>query len=414
MGAMVYRRHSCRLCEGSDLTLVLQLTPTPPVDAYVPAAKVHETQEVYPLDLFLCRSCGHVQLLDVVHPDLLFGNYIYETSSSPGLVEHFREYARDVLPLAGEPRDALVVEIGSNDGTLLRFFREGGMRVLGVDPAREIAERANELGLETLSSFFTCGLAREIRPQYGAATLVCANNVFAHADNLADMADGVRHLLAPDGLFVFEVSYILDMIENMVFDFIYHEHLCHHSVKPLRTFLSRHGMELLDVQRIPEKGGSLRGVAQLAGGPRKPSLTVEELITLEESRGLDRPEIFESWARKIATTQRQITALLDELKREGKNGAGYGASATTTVLLYHFHLADYLGYIVDDNSSRQNLFSPGHHIPVVSPQAIYERKPDYLVILAWRFAGMIMSRHTTYLRQGGKFIVPLPKVEMRQ
>ena len=413
MGTGMYRRGSCRLCDASDLTLVLQLTPTPPVDAYVPATKAHETQDTYPLDLFLCRTCGHAQLLDVVPPDLLFGNYIYETASSPGLVEHFRQYAGEVLPLVRETRTALAVDIGSNDGTLLRFLREGGMRVLGVDAAEGIAEKASASGLETLPRFFTGGLAREIRGQYGAANLVCANNVFAHADNLAVMADGVRQLLAPDGVFVFEVSYILDMIDNMVFDFIYHEHLCHHSVKPLRTFLRRHGMELIDVQRIREKGGSLRCMAQLTGGPRRVSPSVESLIRSEDARGLDRPEVFESWAGKIEAIRREIAALLDDLKTRGKSGAGYGASATATVLMYHFGLADHVQFIVDDNPSRQNLFSPGHHVPVVSADAIYERRPDYVFVLAWRFANMILRKHDEYLRRGGQFIVPLPTVAVK-
>jgi SAM-dependent methyltransferase len=382
------------------------------VDAYIPRTRLHVPQETYPLDVFLCLRCGHVQLLDVVDPDVLFGDYIYLTSSSPGLVEHFRQYAENVLRLLGDPHAAFVVEVGSNDGTLLRFFKHAGMRVLGVDPAREIAEKASASGLETLPHFFTSALAREVRRQQGAATLVCANNVFAHADDLADIAEGVRHLLAPDGLFVFEVSYLLNMIEGMVFDFIYHEHLCYHSVKPLERFLRSHGLQLIDVERIPTKGGSLRGFAQLLGGPRTPSPSISALMQRETSLGLDRPEIFKAFAARIQDLKCQLSSLLDGMTQRGNTIAGYGASATTTVLTYHFNLGEKLAFLVDDNPSRQGLFSPGYHIPVLPPEAIYSRAPGCVLILVWRFAEMIMRKHQAYRDRGGRFIIPLPKIEV--
>lgn len=412
MGTSIYRRDTCRLCEAAELKLVLQLTPTPPVDAYVPPERLGEYQEVFPLDLFLCLRCGHVQLLDVVNPDLLFGNYIYQTSSSPGLVDHFRLYAEAVLELATPAAGSLVVDIGSNDGTLLRFFRQAGLRVLGVDPARTIAEHATDTGIRTIPAFFTNKIAREIRASEGPAKIVCANNVFAHADHLADMAEGVRHLLAPDGIFVFEVSYLLDMIEGMVFDFIYHEHLCYHSVKPLDRFLRSHDMQLIDIQRVPTKGGSLRGIAQPLGGPRTPLPSISKLVDLEASLGLDRPEIFNVFAGKIQSAKKQLVSLLRDLKAQGKTTVGYGASATVTILIYHFDLGGLLNFLVDDNPLRQNLLSPGHHIPVLSPEVMYDKRPDYVLVLAWRFAEMIMKKHQPYLDQGGHFIVPLPKVEV--
>ena len=412
MGTELYRRDTCRLCGASDLELVLHLTPCPPVDAYVPAEPLGDRQEAIPLDLFLCLGCGHVQLLDVVHPDLLFGTYIYETSSSPGLVEHFRRYADEVVRLLNPPKGSLMVDIGSNDGTLLKFLKEQGIRVLGIDPAGNIAQEATESGIETLPAFFTAELACKVKHDRGPVAIVTANNVFAHADDLGDMADGIRELLAPDGVFVFEVSYLLDMIQGMVFDFIYHEHLCYHSVKPLESFLRHHGMELIDVQRIPIKGGSLRGIAQPVGGPRTLSPSVARLVSVEASLGLDRSEIFKSFAVKIDGIKYQLLNLLGELKAQGKTIAGYGASATVTTLIYHFDLGSLLSFLVDDNPSRQNLFSPGYHIPVLSPQFIYERKPDYVLVLAWRFSEMIVKKHQPYLDQGGHFIVPLPAIKV--
>ena len=220
LAAAVYRRSTCRLCGAGDLELVLHLTPTAPADAYVSGHCLDQVQQTYPLDLFLCHACGHAQLLDVVDPEVLFGTYIYVTTSSPGLVEHFRQYADEVLARTGSVKGALVIDIGSNDGTLLRFFEARGLRVLGVDAAREIAQKATKSGIETIPSFFTSQLARQIKAARGAAAIVTANNVFAHADGLTDIADGIRALLAPDGIFVFEVSYLVDLIQGMVFDYI--------------------------------------------------------------------------------------------------------------------------------------------------------------------------------------------------
>ena len=412
MSAVVHRRGTCRLCGGQHLELVLQLAPAPLVDAYVSAARLGEVQVTYPLDLFLCNDCSHVQLLDVIEPEVLYADYIYATSSSPGLVEHFQRYATEVLDRARAPEGALVVDIGSNDGTLLRFFQDRGMIILGVDPARDIAREATSSGIETLPSFFTYELAHNIRKERGPAAIITANNVFAHADDLGDMADGVAHLLAVDGVFTFEVSYLVDMLQNMVFDFIYHEHLCYHSVRPLQAFLYSHGMELIDIKRIPTKGGSVRGVAQLTTGSRQVSPSVGEITDLESRLAIHRAEPFRTFAAQIDALKIQLGSMLRDLNRKGKTIAGYGASATVTTLIYHFDLGDMLSFIVDDNPSRQNLFSPGHHIPVLSPDTIYERKPDYVLILAWRYSKPIIAKHQAFLDQGGHFIVPLPKIEV--
>jgi SAM-dependent methyltransferase len=390
----------------------LQLAPTPIADDYVPADRVDEVQEVYPLDLYLCRSCGHVQLLDVVDPEALFGEYVYVTSVSLGLVEHFRRYADELIRRMNLPQGALVVDIGSNDGTLLRFFQEGGMRVLGVDPAREIARQATESGIETLPTYFTFELARKIRQERGSAAVITANNVFAHVDDLADMTEGIRALLAGDGVFVFEVSYLVDIVQKFLFDTVYHEHLCYHTVKPLDFFFSRRGMQLIDVQRIRTKGGSLQGIAQLAGGPWPVLPSVAEHVALEERLGFDRPETFKAFATTINGVKAQLLNLLRDLDAQGKTIAGYGASATVTTLLYHFDLGGVLDFIVDDNPRKHNKFSPGHHIPVFSPEALCEREADYVLILAWNYAEPIMKKHQTFVDQGGHFIVPLPEVRV--
>ncbi|MBC8232336.1 methyltransferase domain-containing protein [bacterium] len=412
MNTSVFHRDNCRLCGGHNLELVLQLAPAPIADDYVSAARVGEVQETYPLDLYLCRTCGHAQLLNVVNPEVLFGEYVYLTSVSIGLVEHFRRYADALMCRVNLPQGAFVVDIGSNDGSLLRFFQERGMRVLGIDPAREIARQATESGIETLPTYFTSELACKIKQKYGPAAIVTANNVFAHIDNLGDVVEGVRELLASDGVFVFEVSYLVDIIQKTLFDTIYHEHLCYHAVKPLNSFFSRHGMQFIDVQRIPTKGGSLHGTVQLSGGSRPVSPSVGELIALESSLGLDCPEPFKTLATKLDRLKAQLLNLLSDLKSQGKTIAGYGASATVTTLIYHFGIGDMLNFIVDDNPRKQGTFSPGYHIPVLHPRAIYEQKADYVLILAWNYVEPIMKKHEFFLKKGGHFIIPMPKVQL--
>ena len=231
-----YRRENCRLCGGLDLTLVLELTPTPPANAFVGDVLKSNLQACFPLDVFFCDTCNHVQLLDVVDPAVLFENYVYVSGTSPSFVQHFDDYASALinrfLPAAG----ALVVDIGSNDGTLLSAFQKRGLCGLGIDPAHVIAAEASNAGIETVADFFSLSLAGKIAADRGAAAIVTANNVFAHADDLTEIVQGVQTLLAPDGVFSFEVSYLGDVIKNTLFDTIYHEHLAYHSVKPLKAF----------------------------------------------------------------------------------------------------------------------------------------------------------------------------------
>jgi len=412
MSNLAYRRPDCRLCHSTELDLVLKLKPTPLADAYVSPAQAHEKQPVFPLDLFLCRRCGFAQLLDVVQARAIYLDYIYETVSSLGLVEHFDNYAAEVLGRIRPPAGALVIDVGSNDGTLLKSFQKRGMSVLGIDPAREIAHRATAAGVETLPEFFTVALAQRLRHERGRAAIITANNVIANIDDLDEVAAAARELLAPNGVFVFESYYLGDLMRNMVFDFIYHEHISSFAVKPVELFFRRHGLELVDVLRVPTKGGSLRYTMQLAGGPRVVATIVGGLKELEVQQGLDQPETFREFNARIESAKNDTLTLLRRLKAEGKKIAGYGASATTTTLVYHFELGGLLDYLVDDYPAKQGLLSPGLHLPVVPSEAIYERNPDFIVVLAWRYYEPIMRKHSRFTEAGGKFIVPMPELRI--
>ena len=406
----VKHKTHCRLCGSASLERVLPIRPSPIGDAFVTAERTSEPQDLYPLDCYLCLDCGHLQNLDVVDPDVLFRDYTYCTSVSLGLVEHFKRYARSVVESLGIPERSLVVEIGSNDGSLLKAFKSEGMRVQGVDPARNIAASATKDGVPTIPDFFTSRLAAMIKAEQGSAAVFCANNVFAHIDDMSDVVDGIRLLLADDGAFVFEVSYIVDMIDNMVFDTIYHEHVSHHALIPLETFLNRHDMTLFHVARTGTKGGSIRAFAQpKSTGKRPRSAELLALIAEEERRGITRPQIYRDWFNAIESRKRKVLNLLDHAIAEGKTVAAYGASTTTTTLLYHFELEKRVSFIVDDNPLKQGRFSPGAHIPVLPSSELGTKRPDIVVILAWIYAEPILKRNQAYLEAGGQFLVPLPE-----
>lgn len=404
-----YLRSDCRLCGSRNVAKVFQLEPTPPANAFLSRENLQEEKK-YPLDLYFCRQCTHLQLLDVVNPEILFRNYVYVSGTSPVFVEHFRRYS-EYLEKFGAT-SGFAFEIGSNDGTLLKFFQKKGMKVLGVDPATKIAAEATANGIPTLPLFFNEGVAKEVEQTHGKAKVILANNVFAHIDDLSSIAKGVERLLADDGVFAFEVSYLVDVLQKTLFDTIYHEHLCYHAVAPLIPFLEKHGLEMIDATQVDSHGGSLRAIAQKKGGPHKRQYSVDKLLNLELTLGLQNAETYEKFAKDISDLGQKLSTRLKQIKSSGKKIAGFGAPAKATTLMHHFHLgSDLIDFIVDDSPWKQNLYSPGTHIPVVSSEEIYKKNPDFLLVLAWNFADPIMKKHQKFLDQGGHFIVPLPQLK---
>jgi hypothetical protein len=414
MDNYVSRRESCRLCDSEKLILVMPILPSPIADAFVGPEKKDQVQPLIPLDLYQCQDCGHVQNLDIVNPDLLFRDYIFRTSNSAGLVKHFGQYADEVARDFNLSAHSLVLEIGSNDGTLLQFFKDKNMRVQGIDPALNIAKLASEDGIPTVSDFFTAELAEKILQEQGPAKLVLANNVFAHADQLEDVTQGIATILDRDGVFIFEVSYLLDIIDNFVFDTVYHEHLSYHSVDPFLRFFSKHGLHLFNIQRNQSKGGSFRGFVQRSGGSHSEERIIREMIEEETRRGLHQPKIFQEYEKRILAHKNIILEYLDEACKKGKSVVGYGASTTVTTLMYHYELFDKFDYLIDDNTVKHGLYSPGCHLEVKPSSILYEEKPDVVVVLAWQYANSIVSKHQRYMENGGKFVIPLPQFKTVQ
>lgn len=413
MTSIFSRRKTCRLCNNSQLTLVLPINASPIADAFVFAPNLTQPQPEVPLDLYQCQACGHVQNLDIVNPEILFRDYIFTTSSSAGLVAHFRSYAIDIIKELVIAPGSLVVEIGSNDGTLLKFFQEANMRVVGIDPARDIAKQASDAGVPTIPEYFDPKLSAQIQKEHGKAKLIVANNVYAHADELGELTEGIVTLLDTDGVFVFEVSYLMDIIDEFVFDTVYHEHLSYHSVKPFVQFFAAHGLHLFDLQPISNKGGSIRGLVQKAGGPHAERQVVRQMILEEDRRGLHSPQIFKEYEKKILARKKALLDFMAQAKKEGLKISGYGASTTVTTLMYHFELTDKLAYLIDDNTKKHGMYSPGCHLEVKPSSVLYgEDRPDVVVILAWQYLQPIMTKNTAFLKSGGCFVVPLPDLKV--
>jgi SAM-dependent methyltransferase len=406
------KRDDCRLCKSKNIELIMHIASTPIGFNFIGYDQLKKVQSEYPLELFFCYDCGLLQLSGVVNREKVYRDYLYETSGSLGLPEHFNWYADEILRRLDIKNQELIVDIGCNDGTLLSCFKNRGMNVLGIEPAHEIADKVDNSGIKTIADFFTSNLAGEIKKEHGTASIITANNVFANIDDLDDMISGVRELLSPDGIFVFETGYMLDLVQNTVLDNVYHEHLSYFSVKPLAKFFSNHGLRLVEIERVPTKGGSIRGTVQLLSGSRKVSPSVSGLITLETELGFNSLTPFKAFVSRVDNVKNRLSEMVENIKADGQTVAGYGASVGVTTLLYYFNLGNMVENLYDDNPSRYNLYSPGHHIPVFSSKEIYAQNPDYVIIFAWRYAHHIITRHKKYLEQGGHFILPLPVVEI--
>lgn len=414
----VYERESCRTCGAKALRSVLQLPATPPANDFTRKAEDGSlpAQKCFPLEVMQCSKCGHSQLAHVVNPELLFKNYAYVSGTAPSFVKHFEGYARECAQRFRLDQNDLVVELGSNDATLLKAFAATvpGIRLCGVEPATNLAKKSESAGITTINEFFGEEVALRLKHQHGCASLVCANNVCAHVDDLEEFFKAARTLLCKDGVFVFEVQYLGDLIEKNLFDMVYHEHVDYHAVQPLAEMLSRLDLRLFDVERIPTHGGSIRCYAQNLHGPHAETMRLKELLAAERSSGILTPNGWSFLHGRMEESRKATRKLIFDLKNAGRSIVGFGAPAKATTLLYYYGLnAGVLDYIVDDNPLKQGTFTPGLHIPVVSSDALYEEEggwPSYVLVLCWNFSDAVITKHRALMDNGVHFIVPLPEL----
>lgn len=400
---------TCRGCGRSELKVVLDLGDMPLANALLTEEDLAHPEPRYPLALAYCPECWLVQITETVSPDLLFREYVYFSSVSDAFVEHSRVLAERLIAQRGLSAGSLVIELASNDGYLLQHYARAGVPVLGIDPARNVAEAATARGVPTLAEFFTRDLADELARSGRMADVVHANNVIAHVPDLNDFVAGIARVLKPAGVAVIETPYLRELIERLEFDTIYHEHVYYHSLAALARVFERNGLAVVDVERIPVHGGSLR-VFAMRPGAREPGEAVRSLLAEESVVGLCSPGYYGAFAGRVETLGRELRAMLTDLRSQGHSVAAYGAAAKGAVLLNAFEIGpDLISFVADRSSHKQGRFMPGVHIPVVAPEELAARRPEECLLLAWNFADEILAQQDEYRRLGGKFIIPVPK-----
>lgn len=404
----------CRACGEKLRDLVVDLGMSPLCESYVRPEQLNAMERFYPLRVYVCRACWLVQLEQYVSAEEIFTEYAYFSSYSDSWVEHARRYAQGMTARFSLGAGSRVVELASNDGYLLQWFVKAGIPALGIEPAANVAAAAEKRGVKTLVRFFGAALARELAAQGHRADLLLGNNVLAQVPDLNDFVAGMSLLLAPHGVITLEFPHVQRLIDENQFDTIYHEHFSYFSLLTTRRVLARHGLTVFDVEELPTHGGSLRVYARHASDESHPvEPAVGALLAREEAFGLAGLERYRAFSAQVEETKRALLNLLIGLKRQGKRIAGYGAPGKGNTLLNYCGIrTDFLDFTVDRSTYKQGLFLPGTHIPILAPDEIARRRPDYLVVLPWNFRDEIMAQMAGIKEWGGRFVIPIPEARI--
>ncbi len=401
----------CRGCGASDVGVFVDLGTSPPANSFLDDASLDRPEAVWPLRAVVCRSCHLVQLDEVVDPRAIFSDYAYFSSFSADWLRHAEAFAEGAVPRFGLEAGGLVLEIASNDGYLLQHFRARGVRVLGIEPAANVAAAATEQGIPTRVEFFDRRLAASLVAEGVRPRLVVANNVLAHVPEVNDFVAGLALLLSDDGALSIEVPHLLRLIEGVEFDTIYHEHYYYYSLLALEVLFGRHGLAIVDVEQLATHGGSLRVTARHegAGGPRSPA--VDAVLRTERAAGLHAAAGYEGFDARVESVKEGLLGFLADATRNGKRVAGYGAPAKGNTLLNFCGIGtDLIPFTVDRNPGKQGRFLPGSRIPISAPERIEHERPDFVLILPWNLRDEITRQLAGIAAWGGRFVVPLPEL----
>ncbi len=400
----------CRACGAEGLELVLSLGDQPLANALVHADRRERPESRYPLDLVVCPECSTAQITVSVPPDQLFKEYLYFSSYSQTFVEHSRVLAQRIVDERSLGGGSLVVEVASNDGYLLRSYLDAGVPVLGIEPAENVAQVARERGVETISEFFGMAVAEKLRSSDVEADVLHANNVMAHVPAIDDFIGGMAHLLAPEGVLVVETPYVRELVEKLEFDTIYHEHLFYYSITSVVRLFARHGLTIVDVERVAIHGGTLRVWAMRSDSGATPSARARALLAEEAESGLPSVDYYRDFSGRVEELLRTLSELLLGLRDEGATVAAYGAAAKGAVMLNALGPAGFVPeWVADRNPAKQGLYMPGTHQPVSAPERILAEMPDYLLVNTWNFLDEIVRQESEYQARGGRFVVPVPQ-----
>ncbi len=387
----------------------LDLGKTPLANAFIRPEQARLPDATFPLAVAYCHACHLVQLKDLVPPEKMFSEYLYFSSYSDSFLAHAREMADLLTKVFHLNANSRILEIASNDGYLLQYFHQNGIPVLGVEPAKNIAVEAERRGIPTLNRFFSLEVVQEIVGGFGRVDLIIGNNVLAHVPTINDFLRGVKACLKPTGAAVFEFPYVMELLDRTEFDTIYHEHVFYFSLSAIKNLAERAGLQLFDVTLQPVHGGSLRVFLQHKG-TRPIATAVGAMLVEEKTAGLTGQGRYASFSRDVAALKQELLDALYSLKESGKRLAAYGAPAKGNTLLNYCGIGtDLLEFTVDRSPHKQGLLMPGSHIPIRHPEVLLKEMPDYTVILPWNIADEVIAQQRDYLREGGKFIIPVPK-----
>lgn len=410
------KAHTCRSCRATGLNTILDLGRTPLANALLTAEQLSEPEATYPLELTFCPACALVQITETVPPEQLFREYFYLSSYSDTMLRHAESVVNQLIPGRRLNSNSLVMEIASNDGYLLQYYKRAGIPVLGIEPATNVARVAEqERGIPTVCDFFGGALATRLKEQGRRADVIHANNVLAHVADLNEFVHGLELLLKNFGVAVVEVPYVKEMIERCEFDTIYHEHLCYFSLTALSRLFQRHGLVIQDVARLPIHGGTLRIFVGKAGAEveRAISPAVQTLLDQEAAWGIGDASFYKDFGTQVERLRRELLALLGDLKVKGKRIAIYGASAKGSTLLNYFGIGrETLDFVVDRSIVKQGYYTPGTRLPIYAPEHLLAQMPDYVLLLTWNFADEILEQQSEYRKRGGRFIIPIPQVRV--
>ena len=393
----------------------IDLVNAPPSNAFLTEEQLNEPEIFYPLKLFVCDSCFLVQIDEYKKSgDIFDSGYLYYSSYSRTWLSHVRQYAGMMIEKYRYDKNSLIMEIASNDGCLLHYFKEKGIPCLGIEPAAGTAAEAARKGIETIVDFFGKRLAQRLADQDKKADLLIGNNVLAHVPDLNDFVAGLKIALKPFGIITMEFPHLMQLVDNCQFDTIYHEHFSYLSFMTVRSMFKNHGLELFDVEELPTHGGSLRIFARhVEDPPRKISIRVDTLLKKEIVHGLNDIAYYRNFQNKADRIKYELLTFLIEQKRISKNVAAYGAAAKGNTLLNYCGIkSDLIAFVSDASPHKQRKYLPGSHIPVVNEEEIKKNRPSYVIILPWNIKEEIMTQLDYIRAWGGKFIVPIPHVEL--
>ena len=408
------RIDGCRICGNRGLEPILSFGQMPLANALIQESDLGLPERTYPLELVFCPECSLVQITETVPPEELFSEYLYFSSYSDTMLEHSSILVDELVKSRALTGGSLAMEIASNDGYLLQYYKQAGVPVLGIEPAANVARSAvDDRGIATICDFFGLELAGRLGDEGRLADVLHAHNVLAHVADLHGVVEGMRMVLNDSGVAVIEVPYLRELIDKCEFDTIYHEHLCYFALTPLMRLFHEHGLVVVDVALEEIHGGSLRLYLAHADGKDLVGRSVEILLEEEKKWGVDTLDLYRQFDDRVAYSRSSIANTLNKLKAEGHSMAAYGASAKGCILLNSCGIdKETIDFVVDRSQYKQGLYTPGALLPIYPPEKLLEEMPDYVLLLTWNFAEEIIEQQSEYLENGGRFIIPIPTVKV--